>query len=1358
MKNNYNKLVALVLLALVSFSSYALQYKNDYFVWTYYNVTNMGGLAAGVKELSRQDTPHFWNSGEPNNAGNGGEHCATQAAYGGWNDANCNASQPIACFNGSTWAKGNNINLNSYSSTNLAAVHNNCPTGYSFAAPINAEQKAALDAVIGSGVVWINSFDNAKGMGAEGVWVLNRGVTHLFGPAWAASQPSSAGQCASINSGGQWQVESCATSLPIVCATQDFAHIKVVGDTPYQSNIEIMHNICRTQGSTPSGVSKDWWLLAAPATSAQNAAVQSALGSAGVSRAWLNATGNKVDTTWQYNLNLTNWAANEPNFGNNDEKQCVVARQTDGKWQMANCDSRAYILCSDGDEWIVRKATHQFSNQAFEACSRPDTSNSATNPYRNHTLKTPITEADRQKAIAAIRGTDNNQVVWLNMKHIRDTEKWLVNESYHKLEGQGRNPGVKVWYHTMEDGSNDKTYNGNYTEYWSGGTINRAQAVSNNAGVATYFAHQEPNGTGNNDCIQVSARDQGYAKAGQWDDTSCTNSKRVACYDGFEWRVSPYATALGANNDTTEDISAGHNACAAIEKNGVTGNFRFAAPASFAESQELAAAASAENVLDVWVNVHSKKYSRTFVINQGARVQAPFWNTGEPNNAGAGEDCATQQKTAGWNDLSCGSSLPIACYNPNLGANGTWKVTNDSSVFTSVADFALKCQTAFGSQYKYYAPETLSQQKDLQNAMGAHTEVYINANDIEYEGNWQINVGINNWAENQPSTLTTEQCVSVDASTSFWRSRNCADTLPVACSSGARWYFTNGKVSLSEYVNAEKLCVSEFGRGYQFAAPRSLHDALALQQSAKLEGLGGEFWINGNRLENFNEWKWNAQRLSTPVWGINNQPDGGTVENCAVINNNSEGSWDDENCATQHFAYLCRNGNTWQVSTATGTLADFSTAVTACSALGTGWVFAAPTTYNENLAAKNVMGSHVKVWVNATDAISEGDWLLNSAPIKSYPLWGDITAGNCLYQDAQGLVTSMSCTSSEVNPWACFDGNSWKVTKSTGHISKFVDGHKACLREYGSKFIFAAPLSMHQAIQLDFARLQAAHDRSSPISKVWLNMTTATNTVNREFRSNLPFSNWQAFNAGEEPLPTLCAYKNTAPEGANNPWRAESCTGFAAHYACTDGDNWKVALSKGSYEGGQVQLVPQVGQDYWSYERGNSLCKEQYGSSYFFSAPITAAEESALDSAIRRSPANVKNVWINYYGISAISGVFLNQYDTDDIKHGDGMWFANRLKLGTWQKSNFNNYNNANCSLLHKDGSYTDASCSNNSKLDGNQTTYSFACFDGIDWTIEGDGYWEEGFKACEAASNASHSRRAIKPNGQNGCNAKHLD
>lgn len=1315
MKNNYKNIVFTIVLTAASVVSEAAVRADGTSVWFAGAAT--GGLTALQAQQVSADTATFWNGGEPNNSSE--EDCAVQQASGGWNDLSCtnNASRRAACFNGSDWALSNSA------STSRTTATGSCPSGYVYAAPQNLQQRSALSARIvaaGAADVWINALDNAT----EGVWVFNAGTTSVFAPFWNAGEPNNSGSaehCAEVLASGLWNDQSCGVTRPVVCANTDFTAWNIANKTTttlvaFNSPNEL-HGVCQQAFGNN-------WNFAAPRTLAERNALSAVLSSESVASAWVNARDSQVEGYWMLNHGLFNWAASQPDFNTGI---CATIRQTDGKWISADCDSEAKLLCSDGPNWALRNFDHQFSNQALDACSRPDTE-TLDNPYVNYRLKTPVTEGDRSRAGAQVQAAGNGIVAWLNIKRVTDVNRWLINEDYRAPVTAGGDLRKVVWYDLIKSEGGglfnpNPTFYDNWRRYEDGVTINRQQAVEANKQLQPYFRESEPNNSGA--CVQL------YISDGLWDDTGCGNSKRVACFNGSRWAISPDATGLTETNENTI-VASGNAACAQIpNENGATGDYKFAAPLSFQQSQLLQAVAADAGAGDVWINANDKKYANTFVFNLDMDVMAPFWGAGEPNDFGGNEDCAVQRSDGLWNDLNCASAQRIACYNPWLGANGTWKVTAANYTFSSPDQMTLQCEAEFGGQYKFYAPETLSQRNALQAAKPAGVnDVFINADDQQSEGTWQLNKDINNWAAGQPSTSTSELCVAASATDSQWRARNCTQALPVACTSGGRWYFTNDPITLNDFANGQEAC-SAFGNGYLFNAPRSLNDARIMQHQAKLAGIGGEYWINGNRLENFATWEWNQRRLKTPLWS-SVEPNGSTSENCAVLTNNQEGSWADERCNTaSNYAYLCRNGNNWQASVITGSLADFSAGVSACQALGNGWVFAAPATYNENLAAKNAMGGAAKVWLNATDAMKEGAWVLNAAPIATYPGWAAgqpdnaginaadetalVTGEDCVYQSADGYWYDTSCTAATEYPWACTDGYVWKVTQSQGRAQKPADGHKACFSEYGSTFVFAAPLNKNDSIQIDFARLLAESERASPMNAVWLNMNDGAYEDNRSgaadgrhFRKNQPYTNWVDAYPGVEPVNT-CAYKSTTAAGTNNPWRSGSCSNFAAHYACTNGAGWKVATSKGTLVNGSLQITPQVGEDFWSYERGTRLCKEQFGAEYYFAAPVTAAEDLALDAAIRNTNAQVKNTWINYYFVNAINP-----------EHNP--WFSNRMKTGIWQKPEFRNLNNSDCAVLHNDGSWTDVPCN---------STYAFACFDGS-WKVTGNGQWSEGFAACD--------------------------
>ncbi|MBS52199.1 MAG: hypothetical protein CMI03_05555 [Oceanospirillaceae bacterium] len=1303
MYKNYKKLLTLFTLALQPLMSTAAVNSSGASVW--FDTGAVSALSPAQIEAVNADTLTFWNNGEPNDSG--GEDCATQQAAGGWNDVDCGNSNRPACFDGTDWVLGN--------SSNFSAV--SCPLNTVFAAPVTAEQRDLLIAAMnlaGVSTVYINATDS----GSENTWLINATSASAFAPFWSATQPDNAGSgehCTEVQSNGEWNDIACTEQRAVVCSDASFDNWQVTVAQHSFTNIDRFHQICQQA----FGIN---YQFSAPRTAEEQSALNNVLSTS----AFINASDQKVEGFWMLNQRIFSWATG---FPDTTQGLCVVARQSDGQWLNVDCASAAFLTCTDGNDWIIRNASHIFANAVLDVCARPDNDDKADNPYRNYYLAAPQSEYERARVADLIRAEGNGARTWINLRYTQDTVSWIWNGGYKKPVPGG--DLRQLAFYDVYD--NDYEFlPGPWVRYGDGASLDLAAAQKENLASYSLFAPVEPNNTG--DCVQLYTDASENATYANWDDTSCATVKHVACYNGYQWRVSPVATSIGGDDEYPENLVAAFAACAAIEEDGVAGNFVFASPISFQQTRELLAEAIGQGYTEgVWININDKRYEGTFVYNLGMDVLAPFWAQGSPDG-GSAENCAVQQSAGNWDDVSCSGSLPVACFDPGQGNNGNWQITPAAYTGGDFESLANICQSTFDGRYKFYAPVTLAQKNDLLNVMAglSVTQVFINASDTADEDRWQLNRSINNWQADQPSTANSELCVSADLTTGLWRARDCSDELPVACSSGSIWSFSDVETDLLDFSNAQSVC-DDMASGLLFSAPRLMDSLLSMQHDASLAGRGGDVWINGNRLRNAAQWQWNDYRVALPNWG-NAQPDGGSSENCALLMNDSAGSWADEGCDTSNNRpYLCRDGDNWAVSIVSGSLDDFSQAVAACQDLGSGWQFAAPQTYNENIAARNAMGGVSEVWINATDTVKEGQWLTNAANISAYPAWapaqpdnGGLTAAqesttvngeDCVYQDAAGDWYDISCSGAAEYSWACTDGYQWKVTREKGLIQNTADGHRHCFIEYGSRFVFAVPLTLADAIQLDFARLQASLESANAINRVWLNITDGGDEDNQngtgsgeKFRKNLPYTNWLSPYPGREPQ-DVCVFKTSVAAGQNNPWRSASCTAGAAHYACFNGSDWQGATSAGALVNGSLQIVPQTGDDYWSYERGNRLCKDQFGRAYYFSAPVTAAEEQALDTAIRNSPAQVKNTWLNYYYVSNISSE-------------NNRWFADRLKLGLWQKPEFANYNNSDCALLDSNGRWSDVLCNRE---------YDYACFDG-DWSIASStsGQWQDGFAACE--------------------------
>ncbi|WP_420591531.1 lectin-like protein [Bacterioplanoides sp.] len=1314
-------------------------------------VTNGTIRVAGGNEFNNVETYSAWNSGEPNNSG---DCVQLYSSNGRWDDTGCSQSKRVACTNGDDWVlSSGSVNFGSDNDRNsFASAVASCPSGYNFSAPNDFESSAQIRTLAsnaGVASVWINVQDKQN----ENIWEYDYGQINSNRLLWVSGQPNNSGDqdCAVMRSDGgvnnSLHDYSCTNRYQVACKDSVSEEWYITSQAIENGSVSQLRTFCQRDfyengSGAQYGANPSFEFFAPVTNSDRDKLTQLRLNTtkaSGVSNAepdtwvWINAEDRKYEGIWQVNSGTANWDSGQPQF--DADKQCIEALKSNGKWRTANCDETKRLICFDGKTWGLSSATsHQYNNSAQYACAR------VPGLTAEHVLSAPDSEGSRERVRALLAAAGGVDASWVNGRVLTDIKGWTIN-SDGRRNSTGGDLGQPVWY-DLFDNRNPKNPT-SLVDYETGSNFStNSEYPDNNALIekisflnsrsAVYWAPNQPDNSGRCTQLLVSS---GVGE-GMWDDYPCTNKLPVACYDGFEWRISDTTVEVNSSDgDSNENLSSANNVCAALEKNGVAGNFRFAAPMSYVENLRLHAIAKKNSHAAVWINVQSLKYENAWKFNKGVDVIGPFWNTGEPNNSGGSQDCAQLLSSGAWDDVSCSASnRRFACFNPYAGVSGKWELTssaNDSGIAGDQIEEANKACEKIGSQFKYYSPVSRSENDALRVKVSSAgiSSVWINANDQVQEGAWVINSGLNNWNEGEPASDPADLCVKVAASSTFWSSQGCATSLPVACSTGGRWYFTQAPITLDDFGDGQREC-DKLGDGYLFAAPKTRSQIDSLLFSAQQEGRGGDFWINGYRQSTTTNWLWNVRQLTVPAWS-SGEPNGNGSETCATM---SADNWADAACESGSFEYLCKNSSgQWQVTSGRASnLSDFATGVSACAALAPAdtWKFAAPSNYNENLAARNViaLSGQSRVWLNATDVIKEGRWVLNAASIgqtsgndEDYANWdsGQPSADNCAFQKADGTWASADCATTDTRSWACTDGRGWRVTALKGGTSQFSEGHKACFNEFGGNFIFAAPLSRNDAIQLDFARLLAQKESKQSISQVWLNLARVEYTdVKSAFRYNLPFVNWpgSTYAPGVEPV-NDCILKGSTPVGTNNPWQVVSCVDSAAHYACFNGSSWSIATGKGVLQNGSLQLVPKLGEDFWSYERGTQLCKQQHGSEFYFSAPVTAAEELALDAAIRLAEVQSRNTWINYYYVRSVASK-------------NNRWFANRLPLGNWQKTDFDNLSGSDCAAVLKTSdtkaTWIDVRCS--------EENISYGCLNLTDasWSvISSPGEWKDGFEVC---------------------------
>ncbi|XP_050971613.1 C-type mannose receptor 2-like [Labeo rohita] len=82
------------------------------------------------------------------------------------------------------------------------------------------------------------------------------------------------------------------------------------------------------------------------------------------------------------------------------------------------------------------------------------------------------------------------------------------------------------------------------------------------------------------------------------------------------------------------------------------------------ENQQVEKIMNDSHISDVWIGLFKDSWQWSDQSNSSFR----YWNTGEPNNAGGGENCATvnQDVQGRWNDISCNKNYPFVCHEDKL--------------------------------------------------------------------------------------------------------------------------------------------------------------------------------------------------------------------------------------------------------------------------------------------------------------------------------------------------------------------------------------------------------------------------------------------------------------------------------------------------------------------------------------------------------------------------------------------------------------------------------------------------------------------------------------------------------------------
>ena len=764
---------------------------------------------------------------------------------------------------------------------------------------------------------------------------------------------------------------------------------------------------------------------------------------------------------------------------------------------------------------------------------------------------------------------------------------------------------VSVWVNGT-DRTEEKSWRYNqFLTFWAG------------EGVDAIANPEQPEKDELKDCAVASGADSAL-----WYARSCTENHQYLCLNSGSWSM------VAANTIDGPGQQSGQEACSAA-------GGLFLAPNTLAEQQAVSALIGAN---DVWINASDVQIEGTWKVNE-----LQFWDAGQPASSG---DCAIMKNSNDlWETNECTTQThKYLCFDTEY---GSWAESGDSGTMEHFSNGQTACEKMNGfidgdyHEFIFAAPIYTWENDAANNAISEN--VWINGNDRIVDDLWVFNEFLY-WSGSalNSSTVDANDCLTMNAS-GHWQDTSCeSGSYQVACYSGDGWYLSPTSINVSNFSDAQRAC-NEIGDGYRFFSPVTVADNRDLRE---LVG-GTPIWINGIDIAEEGKWVFNSNGLPTPNWA-STEPHGKTVENCAFVASN--GLWYDDECSgvgSDARKLVCiKSDDTLGISAnAIELVSNFDAAHAECiDTFGANATFYAPTTFNENEELRQTLSSGDEVWVNASDSYIESRWALNISVLANYGSISPNTASidGCAYFDNQGSVVASSCMG-EARAVVCGNGYEWKVTNDKVLLGTAADNgalirnaFAACQAEFSGDYTFVVPSDADLQAKWELTQALALSGKTA----AWLNM--ADWFVADQFSSNMPYQN-----VASNPVQvnTGCAYSDGSADG----WLiAEQCDSMAAHFACYNGSVWKVAPANGTID---EPSKPQLIVDAWDQSYGDLRCREFYGQSYNFSAPITPKEDANLKQVINRLEYTHKQTWINYYSNRLWSGLNGQQ------------WFADRVNL-----------------------------------------------------------------------------------------------
>jgi len=1129
------------------------------------------------------------------------EDCGSMDKNGYWYDEPCDVESEnekrYLCKNGGAWF--------------ITAAQGGSGRLYTAETACREDTKASTFSVVGSDTdnvyvinqvsggmangerVWINFND----LLVEGDYQLNE--NQYF---WNNNEPNGnengSEKCVvALSTGGSWNDTSCSAVRNYACYSQtknQWQSVPAAGSTEF--NLEEGLKTCQEYPDASHQFT--FWT---PKNSSQNAQISSG--------SWLNLQWDTPLNSWLENRGASHWGStalfdkDEDGFLTNER---TVPEPNNGVFPAHAVQVPALNTASNEDcasqqangSWYDLPCSGAMKFACYSSENSEDGGWRLTGGQRNSTIYSG------EDACQALTKDHQYHFIAPGTRQQQTDLAQLANR-------------VGVWVNATDRTDEGKWRYSEFLTFWAG------------EGLDPIANPEQPEEDDNKDCAIAKG-----SNSALWYVESCSETHEYLCKNGDNWVLASAQSISGAASQS------GQEACNSIGL--------FLAPKSLAEQKT---AATFIGTKDVWINASDVQVEDTWKINE-----LQFWDQNEPASTG---DCAIMQKSEPspkvdglWASDDCeGIDRKFLCMDTT---NGEWveSIAVDNMEHFGNGQNACEAMNRIidgkPHEFIFAAPNYTWENDAARNTLGA-SSVWINGNDRIDPDLWVFNEFLY-WSGDALKSPDNEanDCLVINGS-GHWIDAAC-DGGPhqVACFSGDGWYLSPESINVSNFSDAQRAC-NAIGIGYRFFSPISAAD------NRNLRELVGDktVWINGIDIAEEGTWVFNSTGLPTPNWA-SSEPNGKAIKNCTFVD--SHGLWHADECSgtdSESRKVTCLNAS-GGIGLTTDTLmltSNFDLAHDRCvQTFGTGSRFYAPITFNGNEELRQMLSSNDEVWVNGSDDYIEARWALNIAPLADYStvintnvddVTNEADIDGCVSFDDVGVVTASPCL--ETRAVVCSNGYDWKISNSKVMLGTAGDNGALirnafgiCQQEFSGDYTFAVPSNSDVRSKWELSQALSLSGENS----AWVNM--ADWFIGTQFSRNMPYQN--VANNPSQP-DTGCAYS----DGITDGWLvAAECDSIAAHFACFNSSDWKIAPANGTIE---HPAKPQEFVDAWDQSYGDLRCREYFGQSYNFSAPITPREDAKLKQAINLLDNSDKNTWINYYSNRLWSGLNGQQ------------WFADRINL-----------------------------------------------------------------------------------------------